>query len=86
VAKTAGVPKQLQETTAEQIAQPGGIGTHCVGVVAEWHRAASAAQKLLFEARGMYWPPESAVGLRTEVLVAAYSKLVAAYHASLAGG
>ncbi len=80
VADTAGVPEQLQETTAEQIAQPGGVGTHCVGVVAAWHRAASLLQKLLFEARGLYWPSELGVGLRIEVLVAAYSKLVPAHH------
>ena len=82
VAPTAGVPEQLQDTTAEQIAQPGGAGTHSVGMVAHWHRAASLLQKLAFEVPNVYWPPELAVGLDTEVLVAAYAKLVAAYHDS----
>lgn len=80
VPSTAAVPDQLHETTAEQIAQPGGVGTHCVGVVADWHRAASLLQKLAFDHAGVYWPAELGVGLDTEALVAAYAKLMTAYH------
>jgi len=77
----AGVPDQLQETTSERIAQPGGVGTHCVGVVADWHRAATLFQQLAFAEGKQYWPAELAVGLGLEALVAAYAKLLAAYHA-----
>ena len=81
VPEGAGVPDQLQETTSERIAQPGGVGTHCVGVVADWHRAATLFQQLAFAEAKQHWPPELAVGLDLEALVAAYAKLLAAYHA-----
>ncbi|MCY4014783.1 MAG: hypothetical protein OXG82_18935 [Gammaproteobacteria bacterium] len=81
VPEGAGVPDQLHETTSERIAQPGGAGTHCVGVVADWHRAATLFQQLAFAEAKQYWPPELAVGLDLEALVAAYAKLLAAYHA-----
>ena len=80
VPETAGVPERLRETTAEQIAQPGGTGTHCVGVVAAWHRAASLLQKLAFEEANLFWPAEQAIGLNLESLVAAYAKLMPAYY------
>ncbi|MCY4057153.1 MAG: hypothetical protein OXG44_04045 [Gammaproteobacteria bacterium] len=80
VPETAGVPERLRETTAEQIAQPGGTGTHCVGVVAAWHRAASLLQKLAFEEANLFWPAEQAIGLNLEALVAAYAKLMPAYY------
>ena len=80
VPETAGVPEQLQVGSADGIAQPGGTGTHCVGVVAEWHRVATLFQQLAFGIGKSYWPPELAVGLDTEALVAAYAKLLAAYH------
>ena len=78
--ETAGAPKRLRETNAEQIAQPGGPGTHCVGVVAAWHRAASLLQKLAFEEANLFWPTEQAIGLNLEALVAAYAKLMPAYY------
>ena len=77
----AAVPNQLHETTSERIAQPGGAGSHCVGVVADWHRAATAFQQLAFADAKQYWSPELGVGLDLEALVAAYAKLLAAYHA-----
>ena len=80
VTETVGVPERLRETTAEQIAQPGGTGTHCVGVVAAWHRAASLLQKLAFEEADLFWPAEQAIGLNLEALVAAYAKLMPAYY------
>ena len=80
VPQGAGVPDQLHETTSERIAQPGGVGTHCVGVVADWHRAATLFQQLAFAEAKQHWPPELAVGLDLEALVAAYAKLLAAYH------
>lgn len=76
----AAVPDQLQETTSGRTAQPGGVGTHCVGVVADWHRAATLFQQLAFAEVKRHWPPELAVGLDLEALVAAYAKLLAAYH------
>ena len=81
VPEGAGVPDQLQETTSERIAQPGGAGTHCVGVVADWHRTATLFQQLAFAEAKQHWPPELAVGLDLEALVAAYAKVLAAYHA-----
>ena len=81
VPEGAGVPDPLHETTSERIAQPGGVGTHCVGVVADWHRAATLFQQLAFAEAKQHWPPELAVGLDLEALVAAYAKLLAAYHA-----
>ena len=81
VPEGAGVPDQLHETTSERIAQPGGVGTHCVGVVADWHRAATLFQQLAFAEAKQDWSPELAVGLDLEALVAAYAKLLAAYHA-----
>lgn len=80
VPDTAGVPARLRETTAEQIAQPGGTGTHCVGVIAAWHRAASLLQKLAFEDANLFWPAEQEIGLNIEALVAAYAKLMPAYY------
>ena len=80
VPETAGVPERLRDTTAEQIAQPGGPGTHRVGVVAAWHRAASLLQKLAFEEANLFWPPEQAIGLDLEALVAAYAKLLPAFY------
>ena len=80
VPATAGAPQRLRETTAEQVAQPGGTGTHCVGVVAAWHRAASLLQKLAFQEANLFWPPEQAIGLDLEALVAAYAKLMSAYY------
>lgn len=80
VPPTAGAPEPLRETTSEQIAQPGGTGTHCVGVVAAWHRAASLLQKLAFEDANLFWPAERAIGLDLEALVAAYAKLMPAYY------
>ena len=80
VPETAGVPESLRETTAEQIAQPGGTGTHCVGVVAAWHRAASLLQQLAFEEANLFWPAEQVIGLNLEALVAAYAKLMPAYY------
>ncbi len=82
VPETAEAPERLRETTAEQIAQPGGTGTHCVGAVAAWHRVASLLQKLAFEEAKLIWPAEQAVGLSLEALVAAYSKLMPAYYKS----
>lgn len=79
VPETAGVPERLRETTAEQIAQPG-TGTHCVGVVAAWHRASSLFQKLAFEEANLFWSAEQAIGLNLEALVAAYAKLMPAYY------
>ena len=76
----AGVPDQLHDTTSERIAQPGGVGTHCVGVVADWHRAATLFQQLAFAEAKQHWAPELAVGVDLEALVAAYAKLLAAYH------
>ncbi len=80
VPATAGAPEPLRETTAEHIAQPGGSGTHCVGVVAAWHRATSLLQNLAFEGANLYWPTEQAIGLNLEALVAAYAKLMPAYY------
>lgn len=80
VPATAGAPEPLRETTSEQIAQPGSTGTHCVGVVAAWHRAASLLQKLTFEEANLFWPTEQAIGLHLEALVAAYAKLMPAYY------
>ncbi|MYD95797.1 MAG: hypothetical protein F4X98_00235 [Gammaproteobacteria bacterium] len=80
VSRAAGAPERLRETTAEQVAQPGGPGTHCVGVVAAWHRAASLLQQTAFEEANLYWPPERAIGLDLEALVAAYAKLLPAYY------
>lgn len=80
VPPTAGAPERLRETTAEQVAQPGGLGTHCVGVVAAWHRAASLLQKLALEEANLFWPTEQAIGLNLEALVAAYAKLMPAYY------
>ncbi|MDE0040310.1 MAG: hypothetical protein OXU77_22515 [Gammaproteobacteria bacterium] len=80
VPETAGAPERLRDTTAEQIAQPGGTGTHCVGVVAAWHRAASLLQKLAFKEANLFWPAEQAIGLNLEALVAAYAKLMSAYY------
>ena len=80
VPATAGAPERLRETTAEQVAQPGGSGTHCVGVVAAWHRAASLLQRLAFEEANLFWPTEQAIGLDLEALVAAYAKLMPAYY------
>lgn len=80
VSAEASAPERLRETTAEQVAQPGGPGTHCVGVVAAWHRAASLLQQLAFEGANLYWPPEQAIGLDLEALVAAYAKLLPAYY------
>ncbi len=80
VPEGAGVPDQLHDTTSERIAQPGGVGTHCVGVVADWHRAASLFHQLAFVEAKQYWTPELGVGLDLEALVAAYAKLLAAYH------
>ena len=80
VSETASAPERLRDTTAEQIAQPGGTGTHCVGVVAAWHRAASLLQELAFEEAHLYWPPEQAIGLDLEALIAAYAKLMPAYY------
>ena len=80
VPETAAAPERLRETTAEQIAQPGGTGTHCVGVVAAWHRAASLLQKLAFEEEDLDWPADRAIGLNLEALVAAYAKLMPAYY------
>ena len=80
VPETAVAPERLRESTAEQIAQPGGTGTHCVGVVAAWHRAASLLQKLAFEEANLNWQPEQAIGLNLEALVAAYAKLMPAYY------
>ena len=80
VPATAGAPERLRETTAEHVAQPGGTGTHCVGVVAAWHRAASLLQKLAFEEANLFWPTELAIGLDLEALVAAYAKLMPAYY------
>ena len=78
VPATAGAPARLLETTAEEIAQPDGTGTHCVGVVAAWHRAASLLQKLAFDEANLFWPTEQAIGLNLEALVAAYVKLMPA--------
>ena len=50
------------------------------GVVAAWHRAASLLQKLAFEEANLFWPPEQAIGLDLEALVAAYAKLMSAYY------
>ena len=80
VQKGAGAPDQLEETTSARIAQPGGDGTHCVGVVADWHRTATLFQQLIFAEATQHWPPELAVGLDLEALVAAYAKLLGAYH------
>ena len=80
VTATAGAPEPLRETTAEHIAQPGGTGTHCVGVVAAWHRAASLLQEMAFEEAKLFWPAEQAIGLNLEALVAAYAKLMPAYY------
>lgn len=80
VSATAGAPEGIRETTAEQIAQPGGTGTHCVGVVAAWHSAASLLQKLAYEEANLFWPTEQAIGLNLEALVAAYAKLMPAYY------
>jgi len=82
VPETASAPERLRETSAEQIAQPGGTGTHRVGVVAAWHSAASLLQKLAFEEANLFWPPEQAIGLDPEALVAAYAKLMPAYYKS----
>ena len=76
----AEVPKPLQDTTAEHVAQPGGIGTHWVSRVADWHHAVTLLQKLAFASGNAYWPPELAVGLDDTALIAAYAKLLAAYH------
>ena len=80
VSPMAGVPERLRETTTEHVAQPGGTGTHCVGVVAAWHRAASLLQKRAFEGANLFWPAERAVGLDLEALTAAYAKLMPAYY------
>ena len=77
---TAEVPNPLQDTTAEQVAQPGGAGTHWVSLVADWHHAASQLQKLAFATANTHWPSELAVGLDRTALIAAYAKLLAAYH------
>ncbi len=82
VPATAGAPERLRETTAEHVAQPGGTGTHCVGVIAAWHRAASLLQKLAFEDANLFWPAEQAIGLDLEALIAAYAKLMQAYYKS----
>lgn len=76
----AEVPQPLPDSTAEHVAQPGGIGTHWVSQVADWHRAATLLQKLAFASGNAYWPPELAVGLDHTALIAAYAKLLAAYH------
>ena len=76
----AGVADQFGEATDEAVALPGGPGTHCVPVVAHWHRAATLCQKLAFERAGIHWPPELAVGLNLDALVAAYAKLLPARH------
>jgi len=76
----AEVPQPLPDATAEHVAQPGGIGTHWVSQVAHWHHAASLLQKLAFASANAYWPPELAVGLDHTALIAAYAKLLAAYH------
>ena len=76
----AEVPTPLQDTTAEQVAQPGGPGTHWVSLVADWHQAMSLLQKLAFAAINTHWPPELAVGQDRTALIAAYAKLLAAYH------
>ena len=78
--ETAVAPARLRETSAEQVAQPGGTGAHSVGVVAAWHRAASLLQKLAFEEANLFWPAEQAIGLNLEALVAAYAKLMPAYY------
>ncbi len=70
----------MQDTTAEQAAQPGGAGTHWVSLVADWHHAASQLQKLAFATANTHWPSELAVGLDRTALIAAYAKLLAAYH------
>ena len=80
LADDAEVPKPLQDTSAEHVAQPGGIGTHWVSQVADWHHAATLLQKLAFASGNAYWPPELAVGLDDTALIAAYAKLLAAYH------
>lgn len=76
----AGVEDQFGEAADEDVALPGGPGTHCVPVLARWHRAASLCQKLAFERAGVHWPPELAVGLNLEALVAAYARLLPARH------
>ena len=82
VPASAGVPAELLETSTDDLAQPGGVGTHCVSVVAAWHGVASAYQKLAFERAGVFWPSELAVGLNADALVAAYAKLLAAHHSA----
>ena len=77
---SAEVPTPLQDTTAEQVAQPGGPGTHWVSLVADWHQAVSLLQKLTFAAANTHWPPELAVALDRTALIATYAKLLAAYH------
>lgn len=80
LAANAEVPEPLPDTTAEQVAQPGGSGTHWVSLIADWHRAVSLLQKLAFAATNTHWPAELAVGLDRTALIAAYAKLLAAYH------
>lgn len=78
----AGVPAELLETSTADLAQPGGVGTHCVSVVAAWHGVATAFQKVAFQRAGVFWPSELAVGLNADALVAAYAKLLAGHHSA----
>ena len=80
VADGAAVAGGPGDTSAEHIAQPGGAGTHAVGAIAAWHRTATLFQQRGFGFAGAYWPPELGVGLDMEALVAAYAKLLPAYH------
>lgn len=40
--------------------QPGGLGTHWVGILAGWHTGTDTFEKLVFESVGLAWPDEKA--------------------------